>query len=77
MRLNGQKTHEMTLSFAQKPPNFDPVVIDNSPIEIVESAKLVGVTIQNDLKWDKNTDHILQKAQKRLFFMKKTEVSWC
>ncbi len=59
MRLNAQKTHEMTISFTKTPPNFDPIKIDNSEVDSVKSAKLVGVTIQNDLKWGENTDVIL------------------
>ena len=75
MRLNAQKTHEMTISFAKNPPKFEPVKIENTAVESVKSAKLVGVTIQEDLKWDENTDTILKKAQKRPYFMKKLKSS--
>ena len=71
MRLNAKKTHEMTICFKQKRPKFDPILIDSAPVQSVESAKLVGVIIQKDLKWDENTNNILRKAQKRLYFLKR------
>ena len=71
MRLNARKTHEMTICFKQNPPKFDPISIDKVPLQSVDSAKLVGVTLQSDLKWDENTDNILKKAQKRLYFLKR------
>ena len=52
-------------------PKFDPILIDSAPVQSVESAKLVGVIIQKDLKWDENTNNILRKAQKRLYFLKR------
>ena len=66
----------MTICFKQNPPKFDPISIDKVPLQSVDSAKLVGVTLQSDLKWDENTDNILKKAQKRLYFFKETETSW-
>ena len=71
MRLNAKKTHEMVISFKKSPPNLDPIVIDNQPIEIVESAKLVGVTLQSNLKWDIHTDNIFGKTEKRIYFLKR------
>ena len=67
----------MTISFAKNPPKpkFEPVKIENTAVESVKSAKLVGVTIQEDLKWNENTDTILKKAKKKLYFMKKLKSS--
>ena len=76
MRLNAKKMHEMTICFKQKPPKFDPILIDSVPVQSVESAKLVGVTIQKDLKWDENTDNILKKGPKEVLFPEKTQTGW-
>ena len=75
MRLNALKTHELTINFSRSRPQFSPIKIDNIEIDTVNQAKLVGITIQDDLKWDHNTDNILNKARKRLFFMKKLKSS--
>ena len=71
MRLNGKKTHEMTICFKRNPPEFDPITIEEEPVDSVTCAKLVGLLIQADLKWDANTDAILRKAPKRLYFLKR------
>ena len=63
--LMNKKIHEMTISFAKNPHKFEPVKIKNTAVESRKSAKLVGVTIQNDLKWDENTDSILKKRTKK------------
>ena len=56
----------MTICFSRNKPDFEPITIDDEPVEMVKSAKIVGITIQHDLKWDMNTDAILKKTQKRL-----------
>jgi hypothetical protein len=38
-------------------------------IEIVDSFQLLGLTIQNNLKWDKHVEKICKKASKRLYFL--------
>ena len=40
--------------------------VDDEEIEVVEQAKLLGVIITDDLKWDKNTEHLVKKANARL-----------
>jgi hypothetical protein len=42
----------------------EPVTIDNKEVEIVKQYKYLGVTIQNDLKWNNHIDNELKKANK-------------
>ena len=35
--------------------------VNNKNIEVVESTKLLGTFITNDLKWDMNTNEIVKK----------------
>ena len=35
-------------------------------LEVVDEAKLLGVVIDSDLKWDKNTRYLVKKANKRM-----------
>ena len=35
-------------------------------MEIVHHTKLLGTIISNDLKWEKNTQNIVKKANKRV-----------
>jgi hypothetical protein len=46
------------------------ITIDNTPIERVQSHKLLGIWLQSDLKWHTNTFFIIKKARKRLYFLK-------
>ena len=36
------------------------------PLEVVDEVKLLGVVIDSDLKWDKNTRYLVKKANKRM-----------
>ena len=35
-------------------------------VEIVDYAKLLGVIVSSDLKWEKNTNHIIKNANKMM-----------
>ena len=49
------------------PTSFDPVVVNGMPIDLVTSAKILGLNIFNDLKWNCHIDSIIKKAKKRLY----------
>ncbi len=48
------------------PPN---ITIDSIEIDKVDSAKLLGVHISANLKWDKHIESIYSKAAARLYFL--------
>ena len=58
----------MVISFAQY-VNFRNSVpnIEGEPVEQVEHAKLIGVTLSNDFTWNKHVDSIVKKAEKRVY----------
>ena len=45
------------------------LVVNNQELECVESAKLLGVTISNNLTWNMHIDQIIKKASKRMYFL--------
>ena len=47
-QLNESKCKELRISFSTKNTAFDPVVINDKPIEIVSNAKILGL-ISKDL----------------------------
>ena len=67
--INGPKTKEMLVSFGKDPVNLEPIQLNNTEIERVDEAKLLGVIIQSNLKWDSNTHYINKKASKRLYYL--------
>ena len=45
--------------------------IDNETLETVENTKLLGTTITSDLKWDLNTNRIVQRAYAKMELLRK------
>ena len=45
--------------------------LENQNIEVLNSIKLLGTIISNDLKWDLNIKHIVKKANARMAILRK------
>jgi len=46
-------------------------VLNETPLELVTSAKYLGVTIQDDLKWNSHVANITKKANNTLAFLRR------
>jgi len=66
MIINESKTHIMHIS-NRKTPTPPLVVLNDEPLTCVESAKLLGIFIQTNLKWDLQIVTSIMKAS-RIFF---------
>ena len=42
------------------------IELKNEPLEKVDEVKLLGVVLSSDLKWQKNTNYLTKKANKRM-----------
>ena len=69
VKFNNDKCKDLRISFASVERDFPPVVIDGVNIKVVESAKLLGLTISNDLTWNAHITEAIKKASKRLYFL--------
>ena len=72
MKINSDKSKEMLISFMQDPEFRNTVprlTIDGNEIDNVQHAKLLGVTISNDLTWNKHVENIVGKARKRVYML--------
>ena len=67
--VNGSKTKDMLISFG-KTPELDPLVFRGNSIERVNTTKLLGVIISDDLKWSANTDYLNKKAGRRIHYLR-------
>ena len=67
--LNPQKTKELCFCFSNKPQLRSPLHLDGLPIQSVKPAKLLGVTLSSDLKWDLHVQSIVKKASQRLYIL--------
>lgn len=60
----------MNVSFLKNSHEERPLTIANVPLQVVESAKILGVQISSNLKWDIQVSEILKKANGRLYMLK-------
>ena len=70
MKLNESKTKELQVCFSSQPVTHPAITINNVPVDIVKHAKLLGVTISSDLKWNLHIDNICKKASKKLYALR-------
>lgn len=70
MELNGEKCKEMLIDFRKNRSELPPIIIGDQQLSRVESYKLLGLWIDDDLKWNTNTEYIIKKAAKRLYLLK-------
>ena len=69
-QLNEAKCKELQICFARSKRSFPPVVINNKNIEVVKSAKLLGLLISDDLKWNAHVAEIVKKVASRLYLLR-------
>ena len=72
MRLNSEKCKEMIIDFSRNyslTSGIRSVTIGEQVLERVEHAKMLGVTISNNLTWSKHVDNIVSKAGKRVYML--------
>ncbi len=69
MIVNQGKTKEMIVYFGTKhnTDNIERISVNGKLIERVESFKLLGVYISNDLSWDTHVEYMLKKVAKRMY----------
>ena len=65
-----KKTKEFRISFLKTPLAIDQLTINNISLDIVQSFKLLGITISSDLTWTIHVDNICAKASKRLYALR-------
>ena len=65
--LNPKKCKAMTLRFRRVVDHLpSALAIDTKALESVDAHKVLGVTIQSNLKWDLHINEVVAKASKRL-----------
>ena len=45
------------------------MIVGRKELEVVDSVKLLGVTISSSLSWNAHIDEVIKKANKRLYFL--------
>ena len=58
VKLNSDKCKELRISFGKNQPEFQPILVNGQELEVVQSAKLLGVTVTSNLSWNEHiTNH--------------------
>ena len=70
MRLNTKKCKELLICFWKHKPDVSPLILNNQPIEVVKSAKLLGLIFNDHLKWNDQVGQIVKKSSKRLYMLR-------
>ena len=56
---NKDKCKERRISFARPEQSFTPIFINNKPIDVVLNAKVLGMHILRDIKWNNHISEIV------------------
>jgi hypothetical protein len=70
LSLNPTKCQAIQVCFKREIPNPTELKIDGVPLNIVPEAKILGVWLQKDLKWEKHLDEMTKKANQKLYMLK-------
>lgn len=57
------------INFCKVSANLSTIHISGEQLETVKCAKILGLTISNDLKWTDHVLDIINKANKRIYFI--------
>ena len=68
MVLNSEKCKEMIIDARKTKTEIPELQAEQSPINCVSSYKLLGMWIDNNLKWETNTWALIKKAGKACIF---------
>lgn len=53
------------------PPTLPTLSIDQNTLEVCDIVRILVVTIQNNLQWDTQVDHMLSSANRNLFVQRR------
>ena len=71
MRLNPTKCKEMHINFLRNSNCLiNPIIIGGNVIKCANTYKILGVIMDNDLKWNCHVDYIIKKACKKLYSLR-------
>ena len=68
-QLQVPKCKELLIQFKKLGSSFLSVHTASGNLETVSHAKILGLTISNNLKWNNHIAEIIKKANKRIFFV--------
>ena len=71
MSLNPSKCFTLQISFMKNPPDPEILFISNTELCNRHSAKILGVIIQSDLKWNLYIDELMKRCNRKMYMLRK------
>ena len=71
MRINLEKTKLMLFNPCYSKDFMPDITVASTRLELVESAKLLGVIITSDLKWEENTLYIVKRCYSKVWTLRR------
>ena len=69
MALNTEKTKYMVINFTKNYQFSTRLTLGQTKLEEVTECRLLGVTLTNQLKWHKNTENLVKRANTRMIIL--------
>ena len=69
--LNEKKTKVMIFNYSRDHQFTTRLQLNNHNIEIINETRLLGVQVTDDLKWNRNTEILVKKANQRMQILRK------
>ena len=66
MKMNAKKTKIQIFNFSKKYQFTTNIQLQNESLEIVNHKRILGVHLTSDLKWDKQVDTLIKRANMRM-----------
>ena len=63
--------------FFEKQARVSSMIVDDQPIKVVKSARLLNVIFKDGLKWNDHVDYIVKKSAKRLYMLRLLKRARC
>ena len=64
------KCKELRVDFSRQRRTDNAIAVNGHAFEVVQSVKILGVILRQDLKWNDHVDSITCKASKRLYLLR-------
>ena len=74
MKINERKTKTMIFNFSKNYKFTTRLEMNGEPLDVIESTKLLGTVISNNLSWDENVSVLVRKSNARMELLRKLAV---
>ena len=64
-----EKCHIMHICNLRNEPVFPNFLLKGEPLNVTDSMKLLGVTLQSNLNWDVQVSQMISKASRRMYML--------